>query len=146
MPLSLNRLALATLCVLPALGARVHTPRTSYVASFMYACDSSVSDPYLRTRSTVAKPLKPRPTSSLVEVFERGRTPTRHFQAVGEVQVLASSGRTTADELTDWARRGARKLGGDAIVDMACVDAASARPRAGDIGLLYVTGTVVRWE
>jgi hypothetical protein len=142
----LNRLALATLCVLPALGTRVHTPHTSYVASFMYACDASTPDPYLRTKSTFAGRLKPRPRLSPVEIYQRGQSPTRHYQLVGEVQVLASSGRMTLAELTDWALRGARKLGGDAIVDVTCVDAASAQPKAGDVGLLYLTASVVRWE
>jgi uncharacterized protein YbjQ (UPF0145 family) len=62
------------------------------------------------------------------------------------VNVLASGSRTSVDELTDWARRGARQLGGDAIVNMTCDDAAHAQPKAGPVGLLYLTATVVSWE
>jgi hypothetical protein len=60
--------------------------------------------------------------------------------------VLASGSRTSVDELTDWAGRGARQLGGDAIVDVSCDDAAHAQPKAGPVGLLYLTASVVRWE
>jgi hypothetical protein len=72
--------------------------------------------------------------------------PARGFRIVGAVQVLASSGRSSVGELTECASRGARKLGGDAIVDVSVVDAASARPKAGDVGLLYLTASVARWE
>jgi hypothetical protein len=60
--------------------------------------------------------------------------------------VLASGPRTSVDILTDWARRGARRLGGDAIVDVNVDDAAHAQPKGGPVGLLYLTASVVSWE
>ena len=45
----LNRLALAALCVLPALATRLPAPGTPIVATFMYACDSEEPRPKLTT-------------------------------------------------------------------------------------------------
>ena len=60
--------------------------------------------------------------------------------------MLASGSRTSIDELTDWAKRGARRLGGDAIVNVIVDDAASVQPKAGPVGLLCLTASVVSWE
>lgn len=146
MPLLLARLALLACCVLPALGIGVRTKHASFVASFMYACDASNPDPRVRTTYTAAGRPEPRAKGAAVEVFPFGQPPTRKHTPVGEVSVLASSGRMTVAELTEWAQRGARKLGGDAIVDVQCEDAASVRPKAGPVGLLYLSARVVHWE
>lgn len=146
MPLRTNRLATAALCLLPAFGVGVHTPHANLIASFFYACDGSHSTPRVRTKYTAAARPTPRPSSFLIEVYEHGQPPARRYRLVGEVQVLASSGRSGPDELTEYAIRGARKLGGDAIVDVSLCDAASAKPKAGDVGLLYLTASVARWE
>ena len=133
-------------CVLPAIGVGVRTTHSNFVASFFYACEGSHPAPRVRTKYTAAGRPVGRPAASPVEVYLRGRVPTRRYQLVGEVQVLASSGRTSIQELTDCACRAARKMAGDAIVDVSCCDAASAQPRAGDLGLLYLTARVARWE
>lgn len=144
--LLLNRLILVAFCLLPALGVGVRTPHANFVASFMYACDSSTPDPHLKTRYTAAGKPKPRAKTAFVEVYQAGQAPTRTFIPLGEVSVLANSSRMSVDELTDWARRGARQLGGDAIVEVKVDDAGHVQPKAGDVGVLYLSASVVRWE
>ena len=129
-----SRFALAFLCVLPAVAvespARVGVP---VVASFMYACASDEPRPTLTTERVGSGVFPARAASATVEVFELGRTPVR-----------ANSGRTSADELLGWAKRGARSLGGDAVVGWTVDDAAASG--AGPVGLLCGTAKVVRWR
>ena len=146
MPLPSHRVVLVTLCLLPALGVGLPARHTNIVASFIYSCDASDPDPRVRTTYTAAGRPRPRPGSSPVEVFQRGQAPARKHVPIGEVSVLASGSRTSVAELTEWAQRGARRLGGDAIVDVHWDDAASVQPKAGPVGLLYLTASVVRWE
>ena len=146
MPLLSPRLLLASCCLLPALSLGVPTRHSNFVASFIFSCDASNPHPKLRTTWTAEGKPRPRDKSATVEVFEAGALPSRKYDAVGEVSVLASGSRTSIDELTDWAKKGARKLGGDALVNLSWDDAASVKPKAGPEGLLYLTATVVRWE
>lgn len=140
-----QRLALLALCVLPVLG--IAAPgRPATVASFIHSCDASNPDPRVRTRYTAPGRPTPRRADALVAVYEAGKSPARKFVAIGEVDVLASGSRTAPSELTEWAQKGARRLGGDALVDVRWDDAASVKPPAGPVGLLYLTATVVRWE
>ena len=141
-----SRLLLLALCVLPALGAGFRTGHRAVVASFMYSCDASDPRPRLRTTYTAAGKPKARPDSASVAVFHHGDAPDRKYAEVGEVNVLASGSHTSVDDLTEWACRGARRLGGDAIVDVEWDDAAHVKPPAGSVGRLYLTATVVRWD
>lgn len=140
-----RQLALLALCLMPALGL-APAGRPAVVASFIHSCDASNPDPRVRTRYSGPGRPSSRPASAPVEVYEPGRTPPRKFVAIGEVDVLASGSRTPVSELTEWAQRGARRLGGDALVNVRWDDAASVKPPAGPVGLLYLTATVVRWE
>lgn len=146
MSLPLHRLVLLTIYLLPALGVGVPGRHTGVVASFIHSCDASAPDPRVRTTYTAPGRPRSRPPSAPVEVFERGQAPARQHVPIGEVSVLASGSRTSVAELTEWAQRGARRLGGDAIVDVSWDDAAHVKPKAGPVGLLYLTATVVRWE
>lgn len=146
MALPSSRLALFALCLLPAFGVSLPARPASVVATFLYSCDASSPQPRLRTTYTAAGRPKARPGSAPVEVFHRGQEPARKFVPIGEVSVLAGGPRTSVDDLTDWAKRGARRLGGDALVQVASDDAASMQPKAGPVGLLCLTATVVRWE
>jgi hypothetical protein len=112
----------------------------------MYSCDASDPEPRLRTTYTAAGRPRPRSKTFWVETFPQGEAPARKYVVIGEVSVLASGSRTSVDELTDWAKRGARRLGGDAIVNVSWDDAAHVQPKAGPVGLPYLTATVVRWE
>lgn len=145
MPLPSQRLALFALCLLPAWAVSVPARQSNLVTSFIFSCDASDPEPRLRTTYTAEGRPRPREKSATVEVYEAGKSPARKYDAIGEVSVLASGSRTSADELTHWAMRGARKLGGDALVNLSCDDAASVKPKAGPVGLLYLTATVVRW-
>lgn len=145
MPLPSHRLALFALCLLPALAVSVPARHSNVVATFVYSCDASNPDPRVRTTYTAAGRPKPRAKSSTVEVFWGDKSPAKPYDAIGEVSVLASGPRTSVDDLTEWAKRGARRLGGDAIVNVSYDDAASVKPKAGPVGLLYLTATVVRW-
>lgn len=140
------RWLLLALCLAPLVGfARPHA-RPAVVASFIHSCDASDPRPRLRTHFTAAGRPASRPDSATVAVFARAQMPARRYVVLGDVNVLASGSRTSVDELTDWARRGARRLGGDALVDLTWDDAAHVQPPAGPVGLLYLTATVVRWE
>jgi hypothetical protein len=79
-------------------------------------------------------------------MFERGHAPARAHEVIGEVRVVASSSRTGTSTLSDWAKREARRLGGDALVDVAWEDAARTTPPAGPVGLLALDAKVVRWQ
>lgn len=146
MPLPSLRVLLLTICLLPAVGVGTPARHAGFVASFIYSCDASAPQPRLRTTWTGPGRPHPRSRLSTVEVFPRGKSPAKKFVPIGEVNVLASGSRTSVDELTDWAKRGARRLGGDAIVNVNWDDAASVKPKAGPVGLLYLTATVVRWD
>ena len=137
---------LTLMCVLPALAVDVHTPHASFVASFFYACPESNRAPTVRMTYTVANRPAPRPPLTAVEVFERGKSPTRRYLVLGKVQVLAHDSRVGMQGLTDVAIRSARHMGGDAIVDVEWQDAGSTQPRAGDVGQLLLTADVARWE
>ena len=142
----LARMMLGVICVLPLLGiARPNDP-SALVASYIPSCDASAPRPRLRTHFTAAGRPERRPDTAAVAVFERGTPPARQYAVLGDVSVLASGSRTSVEELTRWAKRGARELGGDALVDVQLDDAASAKPPAGPVGLLYLSATVVRWE
>ena len=139
-------LGLLAVCVLPALGISVRTPHASFIATFFYACPGPGVAPTVRTKHTSAVRPAPRPRSSLVEVFHRGQTPGRTYELLGEVGVLSHSSHTGVDELTTYAERAARQMGGDAIVNVRWDDAASVRPKAGEQGMLYLTARVARWR
>ena len=145
MPFPSHRLVLLGLCVLPALALNMPTRHSNVVATFIYSCDASNPAPKLRTTWTAQGRPRPRDKAATVEVFQSGWPPAKKYDAIGEVSVLASGPRTSVDELTEWAKQGARRLGGDALVNLSYDDAASVKPKAGPVGLLYLTATVVRW-
>lgn len=140
----LNRLMLAALCVLPALPMHASGPGAPLVASFMYACESAEPRPTLTTRYSGPGRPQPHDAQAPVDVFMAGQAPTRAFQVIGEVRVRANSGRTSTDELVQWTKRGARRLGGDLVVELVIDDAAALH--AGPVGLLCTTARVAQWR
>lgn len=146
MPLPPNRVLLFACCLLPALAFPLPGRPAAVVATFLPSCDASPPRPRLTTTYTAAGRPHAKPADAPVEVFEREADPARRWVALGEVRVLASGPRTSVDDLTDWAKRGARRLGGDALVDVRIDDAASATPPAGPVGLLVLQARVVRRE
>ena len=141
-----RRFALIMFWALPAVGIGVHTPHTSFVATFIPACSGPGVAPTVRTRFVAAVRSAPQPRSSNVDVFPRGQKPARTYELLGEVGVLSHSTHTSTEDLTTYAKRAAHQMGGDAIVDVWWDDAANVRPRAGEQGMLYLTASVVRWQ
>jgi hypothetical protein len=144
-----RRLGLLATCLLPAaFGVGVHTPHTGFLATHTFACTGPGSGvaPSVRTTYASAERQRPRPKSSTVSVYSHDQTPERAYEVLGEVGVLAHSSHTGIDELTRYAEGAARQMGGDAIIDMSWDDAASVRPKAGEQGMLYLSGSVVRWQ
>jgi len=141
-----NLLAVLLLGGLPAVGAGVPATHSGFVASYFFACAGTQHAPRVRTEFTTTNRPAPRPASSPVFVFDVGKPPARRYHIVGKVEVLATSTYTRTDELTDYAIRSARRMGGDAIVDVDWQDAASTHPKAGERGLLVLNAAVARWD
>ena len=59
-----------------------------------------------------------RPRNAPVEVFLAGHSPGRPYIVVGQVQASTRSQYTRLYDMLEHAARDARKLGGDAIVDV----------------------------
>lgn len=83
-----------------------------------------------------------------VDVFLAGESPGRSYVILGDVEIRARSRNTGLGNMLDYARREARKLGGDAVVEIRsqqeiqtgrgpCAGAPATRRT--------LTGTVVRW-
>ena len=142
----LNRIGLLALCVLPALGLGAHGPGSLPVASYISACGGSGQSPTVRTSYVPAHRPAPRPKSATVEMFEGEAKPTRAYEAVGSVLVLAHVSGTGPGELTDRAKGAAREMGGDALMSVQIDDAASLHPPAGPVGRLGLRASVVRWS
>jgi len=78
-------------------------------------------------------------------VYE-GAAPTRAYEPVGSVLVVAHVSGTGPAELTERAKLAARQMGGDALVSVQVDDAAHTRPPAGPVGRLALLALVVRWS
>jgi hypothetical protein len=141
-----NLLAVLLLAWLPAVGVSIPATHLGFVASYFFACPGTVHAPRVRTQYADKDRPAPRPASSPVLVFYAGKPPVRRYRIVGTVEVLATSAYTGTDVLTDYAIRSARRMGGDAIVEVDLQDAASTQPKAGESGLLVLNGVVARWD
>jgi hypothetical protein len=64
MPLPSQRLAVFTLCLLPALAVNVPARHANVVATFMYSCDASNPEPKVRTTWTAEGRPRPREESA----------------------------------------------------------------------------------
>lgn len=142
-----NRIALLALCALPALGLGLQVPGAVPVATYMSACGGSGQSPTVRTSYSTSLRPAPRPKDAPVEVFHQGAaSPTRAYDPVGSVSVLAHVEGTGPSELTDRAVQAAREMGGDALVNVEIDDAASLHPPAGAVGRLGLRALVVHWS
>jgi hypothetical protein len=141
-----NLLAVLVLGWLPAVGIGVPATHSGFVASYFFACGGNSHAPRVRTQYADKDRPAARPASSPVLVFYVGKPPVRRYRIVGTVEVLATSTYTRTDDLTDYAIRSARRMGGDALVEVDWQDAASTQPKAGERGLLVLTGVVARWD
>lgn len=136
-----NRSALLALSVLPAFAFGPHAPGRLPVGTFFYACTES---PFIIQRYPRSRPAPPK--YSLVEVYDRGKSPARTFERVGDVRLVAHRSGVATSELTHRAILAAQLMGGDALVDVYFADAASLKPKAGDAGSLCLVASVVQWK
>ena len=60
----------------------------------------------------------PRSRNAAVEMFLSGNDPTRSYVVLGTVSVQARSRNTSLSNLMHYAQREARRMGGDAIIDI----------------------------
>jgi len=144
-----RRLGLLATCLLPAaFGVGMRAPHRGFLATHTFACPGSGSGvaPSVRTTYASSERQRPRSKSSVVTVYTREEKPARTYELLGEIGVLAHSSDTGRDELTRYAEGAARQMGGDAIIDVRLDDAASVQPKAGEQGMLYLSGSVVRWQ
>ncbi len=136
--------AIVVLSVLPNLAVEGPTTRQWFVTSFVPGCEQFV--PRVRSEYTAAGRPTPRDASAPVDVYLRGHEPVRPYQVVGKLELLARSRNTSLENLVDHARRTARGMGGDALLETWPRDAASLEPPRGERGRLYLTASVIRWE
>src|SRR6185295_8487106 len=142
-----SRLAVVVVCVLPALGVNPRVVGTGPVASFFYACPGADNAPSVHVRHAFkGGGPPPRPKTSPIDVYERGRAIDRANELLGSVQVVSNSTHQDARQLTERAVQAARQMGGDAIVDVYVDDAANVQPKAGERGSLCLTANVLRWK
>ena len=136
--------AIVILSALPGLAVESPTTRSWYVASFIPGCEQF--GPSVHAEYTSAGRPAPREASAPVDVYLRGHDPARRYQIVGKLELLARSRNTSVENLVDHARRAARGMGGDALLETWPRDAASLEPPRGESGRLYLTASVIRWE
>jgi hypothetical protein len=141
-----QRLAVLALCLLPAFSLEVPARGGTFLASYLPACTSGDPRPRVETHVIPGQHFAPRPEFSGVEIFAREQPPVRRYSVIGSVRVLASSSRMPVATLEDWARREARRLGGDALIDLVLNDAARATPPAGPVGLMVLDARIVHWD
>jgi len=60
----------------------------------------------------------PRPDTALVEVYTRTSPPSREVIVIGTVEVFTENDTRTNENMLWYARREARRLGGDALVNL----------------------------
>lgn len=109
-----------------------------FLPTFIPGCELTppkVTSVYKGKRQPVA-----RPRDADIEVFLAGDLPERRYVVVGELQVLARNRNTSLHNMLEYAAREARKLGGDAIVDV-WPRPASVDPQ----GERILTAKVVNW-
>jgi hypothetical protein len=79
---------------------------------------ASMRAPHISTLYTGPGTPTPKPDSATVEVFLAGTPPERAYTVLGEVQITTDREKRSAQEVLDYAKAEARKLGGDALVDV----------------------------
>ena len=81
-----------------------------------------------------------------VDVFLRGQRPPRPFFVIGDVEVISRSRNTSLGNMVDYASGAARKMGGDAIVDVWPRSAEAPGGGRDPRGRHMLTAKIVRWS
>lgn len=137
--------ATGVMCLLPAveltispLDLRARGPATGIVIpTFVPGCE--LIPPRVSSVYTGKGHPRARRDDARIEVFLAGERPNREFVVVGELEVATGNRNTSLSNLIEYARREARRLGGDAIVDVR-PPASTDRP-----GKRVLTAKVVSW-
>jgi hypothetical protein len=127
------------LCLLPAFGFG-----SSSVLSFVPGC--GLLPPKVTSVYTgIGEPIA-RPRDARVEVFLAGNLPNRLYVELGQLEVLTRSRNTSLDNMLEYAKREARKLGGEAIVDVWPRAVQSNGRPVDPRGRRILTAKIVKWE
>jgi hypothetical protein len=156
MPNRTSRVAIASLCLAAAIGvesspAGVRGPGSPsapdhgipLVATFVSGCQQF--PPRVRSIYTAEGRPAPRPRGAIVDVFFAGSPPQRSFAVVGTVEVRARSRNSNIDNLLVYAEREARRLGGDALIEVRPRENFPADRERG-ARRLVITAEVARWQ
>ena len=81
-----------------------------------------------------------------VPVFLRGDQPTRRYVVIGDIEVLTRGRNTSLGNMIEYASREARKMGGEAILDVWPRPVEDAKASADRRGRHVLTAKVVRWR
>ena len=81
-------------------------------------CATMMLPPQIKTMYTAAGTPTPRADSALVEVFMKDNAPTRAYDVLGQVEIATENESRTLENMLDFARKEARRLGGDALVGL----------------------------
>jgi len=130
------RMLAGALALLPAIEIG---SRASFLPTFIPGCElipPRVTSTYVGKGRPV-----PRRRDAVVGVFLRGDGPRQRYVVVGEVRVTTASRVTSLGNLLQCAERAARRMGGDAIVDV-WPRAATSDPT----GERILTAKVVNWQ
>ena len=119
-------------------GAVAHHAFT--IGSFIPACEPV--PPHVESIFTSAIRPAPRGRFAQVEVFMHGRDPTLHYQVVGVVTVSTRSRNVSLWNLLDSAKAEARRMGGEAIIDVFPRPVSNDDPQ----GARVLTAKVVNWS
>jgi hypothetical protein len=88
------------------------------VAAFAAGCATTLPPPRINTLYTVTGTPTPRSDSALVEVFMKENPPTREYDVLGQVEISTERESRTMENMLEYARHEARKLGGDALIGL----------------------------
>jgi hypothetical protein len=96
-------------------------------------CAGLVRPPEVKTLYTASEPMVARGDSASVEVFLPVAPPERAYVVLGQVEVSTQRRHRRMDELLQYAKVGARRMGGDALINLE----ADAIPTPARVGSAY---------
>lgn len=105
-------------------------------------CTSMMPPPHINSMYTGTGSPSPRPDSSLVEVYLDTAPPKRQFAVIGRVEIATENDSRTLENMLSYARAEARRLGGEALINIKT----STTSAAGSGGRSYPVRNVVTGE
>lgn len=127
-----------TLALVAGLGALV---------CLLDGCAGTLPPPDIKTLYTAATPAVARPDTAAIEVFLNADPPRREYDVLGQVEITTERESRTLENMLDYAKREARRLGGDALVNLE-TDATPTPATAGTTFPIYnlYTGKVIGYR